>query len=173
MKLLVMLRGVAILAAAVFSAVLPFKAAWAAGSSQDNLDISASIAANCTINAGTVEFGAYDPIVANATTDLPGTGTVSVTCTAGATSLTIELGLGLNATGSTRRMLAGAGEYLTYELYQNVGHTTLWGTTTDARSVATGTGSAQPYTVYGLIPQGQNTAVVGSYTDTVVATINF
>lgn len=165
------IRAAVIIASALFLSLVSLNSAWS-GSAQDNLGVTASITANCTISTSTVAFGAYDPIVTNASTDLTGTGTVTVTCTNGATSLTIALGLGTNATGSTRRMIAGAGEYLIYELYQEVGHTNIWGTAANAKSVSDGTGLAQAYTVYGVVPAGQN-SVVGSYSDTVVATVNF
>ena len=41
-----------------------------AGSAPANLAVSASIAANCTISTTAVAFGAYDPVVTNATTAL-------------------------------------------------------------------------------------------------------
>ena len=55
-----------------------------AGSATANLNVSASVAAVCTISTAPVAFGAYDPVVANAATDLNGTGTVTVACTKGA-----------------------------------------------------------------------------------------
>ena len=52
-----------------------------AASKNANLDISASVAANCTITTGPVAFGAYDPVGANAAADLLATGSVTVACT--------------------------------------------------------------------------------------------
>lgn len=144
-----------------------------AGSATANLNVSASVAAVCTINTSPVAFGAYDPVVANAATALSGTGTVTVACTKGA-SATVDLGVGNNLSGGSRRMAAGA-NYLNYALYQDGTHTTVWG------SAMTG-GSAETYnsttkaptalTVYGSVPAGQDVAV-GSYSDVVVATINY
>jgi len=81
---------------------------------------------NCTISTVALAFGSYDPVVANASTNLDGTGTVVVACTKGSTA-TIGLGLGSNVTGSTRRMRDGGTNYLTYELYQDSGRATVWG----------------------------------------------
>ncbi len=61
-----------------------------AGSQSANLDVSASVADNCTISTTPLAFGAYDLIVANAADPLDGTGTVTITCTQGA-STSIEL----------------------------------------------------------------------------------
>lgn len=88
-----------------------------AGSASSSLSVSASVINNCTISANSLAFGSYDPIVANASTPLNGTGTVTITCTKGATT-TIGLDLGSNYSGSTRRMVSG-GTYLTYEIYQD------------------------------------------------------
>lgn len=137
-----------------------------------NLSASATVAKNCSITTTVVAFGSYDPVVANATTALDGTGSVVVTCTKGA-GTRIDLGLGANATGSTRRM-AGGTDRLTYELYQNAGRTTVWGSGTAAGQTIAAAPSKAPRTfnVYGRVAAGQDVAAA-SYSDTVVATINF
>lgn len=138
-----------------------------------NLAVSATVTNNCTISTAALAFGSYDPVVANASTALDGTGTVSIACTKG-TSATIGLGLGSNASGSTRRMNDGSGNYLTYEMYQNAGRTTLWGNSgADLNSPAAAPSKApRDFTVYGRVASNQD-ATAGSYTDTVVATVNF
>ncbi len=137
-----------------------------------NLAVSATVAKNCSITTTAVAFGSYDPIVANASTALDGTGTVVVTCTKGA-GTRIDLGLGGNASGSTRRMSGGI-DFLTYELYQNTGRTTVWGSGAAAGQTiaAAPSKAARTFTVYGRVTAGQDVAA-GSYNDTVVATINF
>ena len=142
-----------------------------------NLSVTASVTANCTITTAPVAFGAYDPVVTNASTALNGTGTVSVTCTNGA-STTVTLGQGSNAnTGSTdavpaRRLKDGATDYLTYSLYSDTGRTVVWGNTVGTSVAHTGTGLLTALTVYGAVTAGQNVPA-GSYSDTVVATITF
>jgi spore coat protein U domain-containing protein, fimbrial subunit CupE1/2/3/6 len=96
-----------------------------AASATANLGVSATVTNNCTISTAALAFGSYDPVVANASSNLDGTGTVVVACTKGATA-TIGLGLGGNASGSTRRMGDGGTNYLTYELYQDSGRSTIW-----------------------------------------------
>jgi len=79
-----------------------------------NLSITATVNGTCTITTSTVAFGSYDPVVTNAATPLDNSGAVTVTCTKGA-GTRIDLGLGANASGSTRRM-QGPTDLLTYEL---------------------------------------------------------
>ena len=134
--------------------------------------MSASVTNNCTISATAVSFAAYDPVVANATAALDGEGRVTVACTKGA-SPSIALNTGANASGSTRRLAAGA-ERLTYELYQNSGRTTAWGSSGGAVLTPGSATSrtARDFSVYGRIP-GQPGRLGRSYADTIVATVNF
>jgi spore coat protein U-like protein len=138
-----------------------------------NLNVSASVAAVCTINTAPVAFGAYDPVVANAATDLTATGTVTVACTKGAAA-TIDLGTGNNLLGGSRRMSSGT-DFLNYALYKDGARTQVWGTglaggTTAAYNSASRVATA--VSVYGTVPQAQD-VTVGSYSDVVVATINY
>ena len=154
-----------------------------AGSAFTNLTVQASVAANCTIATGTLNFGAYDPVVANASTALTGTGTVTVACTKGSTGLWIGLDNGANFSSSRR--MAGGGDFLSYSLYVPPNNTpgtacsytspTAWGNT-----LATGLSLTSPasktgrtYNVCGSIAGGQDVTVAATYSDTVVATINF
>lgn len=142
-----------------------------------NLSVSATVAATCSISTTALGFGAYDPVGTHNATPLDGTGAVIVTCTNGA-SAALTLGQGANAgTGSTdavpvRRMKNAAGVFLTYGLYSDAGHTTVWGNTPATSVAQTGSGTAASVTVYGRVPAAQNVAS-GAYTDTVVATVTF
>jgi spore coat protein U-like protein len=138
-----------------------------------NLSVTARVIQQCTIAApNTLAFGDYDPVTANATANLDQSTTISVACTRGASGVWIGLGLGSNASASTRRMAAG-GEYLTYELYRETGRTSVWGNTAGTGVTYTPTSRLPTnLTVFGRVPSGQD-AAVGNYSDTVVATINF
>jgi len=148
-----------------------------AATANSNLSVTASVSSNCTISTAAVAFGAYDPIGANAASPLNATGSVSVTCSAGA-STTVTLGQGSNSdTGSTaavpvRRLKDAGTNFLSYALYSDTGRTTTWGDTSPTGVPHTGTGTLTALTVYGQIPAGQNVAAA-SYSDTVVATITF
>jgi spore coat protein U-like protein len=138
-----------------------------------NLGVSATVTNNCTISTAALAFGSYDPVVANASTNLDGTGTVTVACTKGSTA-TIGLGLGSNAAASVRRMTDGSSNYLTYELYQDSGRSTVWGNSGAGllSPVAAPSKAARNFTVYGRVTSNQDVPA-GSYNDTVVATVNF
>lgn len=161
--------GAAVVASTV--GILSLSSRTAAATATANLSVSASVANNCTISTGAVAFGAYDPVVANASADLDGTGSVTIACTKGATT-SVELDLGANASGSTRQLEASS-NYLTYQLYQDSGRTTVWGTGTDKNDTGVAPSkAARAFTVYGRVPAGQDVPAE-SYSDTVVATVNF
>lgn len=153
----------------------------AASPQTSNLTVSATVAANCTIVTNAVLFGAYDTVAGTA---VNATGGVSIACTKNATS-TITLGLGANASGSVRQMSAGGADRLSYELYQQPGTTpgatcdysgtpTVWGTAGSNIYTPTAAPSkaSRTYNVCGQINAGQD-VVAGSYSDIVVATVNF
>ena len=163
------LAGAAAVAALLVSGAQPAGAATASA----NLTITATVTNNCTITTAPVAFGAYDPVVTNASTALDSTGTVTVACTKGAAA-TVGLDLGTNASGAVRRLKDSGTNYLTYELYKESTRTTVWGNAGGALYSAGAAPSKAPrsVTVYGRIPSGQDIPA-GAYGDTVVATVNF
>ncbi len=146
----------------------------------ENLLVSASVTATCTITTSPVAFGAYDP---TSVSDLDGTGTVTVLCTNG-TAGYVTLGEGANPDGAStpavpvRQMAGGAAAAgrLTYELYSEATYTDVWGNTSTTGLNHVGDGTSTALTVYGRIPAQQN-VIAGSgateYADTVVATVEF
>ena len=158
--------------ALVLTSITLFAIPASAGDATANLSVSATVANNCTISTTPLNFGSYEP---SANLDI--TGTVTTTCTNGA-SATIMLGEGLNPGGGStptdpkRRLKDGGSNYLSYYLYKDNGHSDLWGDTTGTGLGINGTGSPEIETVYGRIPFGQN-PVAGTYSDTVVATVQF
>jgi spore coat protein U-like protein len=162
---------------AVALAALAVSTAYAGPSPQTgNLSVTAAVANSCAISSTTaVAFGTYDPLLA---TNNDNTGSVSVRCTKG-TTYHVALAQGANPTGAStctapaRQMSDGGTERLGYDLYTNVGRTTVWGcTTTNDVDVTSASSAANAMTVYGRIPAGQDVAT-GSYTDTVVVTVTF
>jgi spore coat protein U-like protein len=155
-----------------------------AASAGTNLDISATVNQTCTISTSAVAFGTYDPVGANASAPLAGTGQLSVTCTNGSTGITLTLGNGNNF--SAQRRMASAGNFLTYELYQPsattpgaacaASPTQRWGTTGaeifTPSGVVWAAATPQAFNVCGSVGAGQNVPA-GSYADTVTATVNF
>ena len=139
-----------------------------------DLDVSASINVACTITTTDLTFGNYDPIITNATDPLNKMASVTSTCTVGAAG-TILLDNGENYTeGSGRQMVHSTDttSYLKYGVSNASYGGANWGIGDDGVSYA-GTGSAVLEDIYGQVGAGQNTAVDGSYTDLIVATINY
>lgn len=136
----------------------------------------ATILANCHLSATPLNFGSASLLTSN----VDATGTLTVQCT-NTTPYSISLDNGANASGSQRRMLNGASNYISYNLYTDAARSSAWTTTTSASSctgggascvLGTGTGSNQNITVYGRVPPQAGPAV-GTYSDTVIATITF
>jgi len=146
---------------------------WGSGSLNQFITITAIVSAECTVSATSVNFGAYDPVAVNAATPLDSTGTVNVYCTAG-TLATVSLDLGTHFTGSTRRMLSGAANFLNYEVYKDAARSVVWNSVnTDSGTSASKTTAINGgFIAYGRIPSGQD-VTMGSYNDTLLVTVNY
>ena len=134
---------------------------------------TATVTTECNITATPLAFGEYDPVGAHQAADLDGTATITLTCTKGAVA-SVALSLGLNASGSTRQMRSMTGDSLTYELHQDSSRLFVWNeeitsllTLGPALSMA-----PRDLTVHGRVFGGQDVRA-GTYTDSVLATVNF
>src|SRR4029077_17387097 len=136
----------------IVAAVGFFGVTMSAASTSTSLSVTATVNNNCSISTAALACGAYDPVVTNASSALDGTGTVTIACTKGATT-TIGLGLGSNASGSTRRLTGGSSNYLTYELYHGSGRSTVWGSSGAGlvTPVAAPSKSSRAFTAYGRV----------------------
>ncbi|HUP65854.1 MAG TPA: spore coat U domain-containing protein [Thermoanaerobaculia bacterium] len=150
------LKSLTILGILLIAAVPTF-----AASSTADIAVSANVAKMCEIEAGSIDFGAYDPWSATA---VNGSGTFRVRCTKSADAVTVGLGDGLNLD----RTMGNGTDFLAYSLLDGAA---AW---TDAapKSVTFATSGWQTLTISGTLAAGQDVSD-GSYTDTVVATINF
>lgn len=141
-----------------------------------NMSVSATVRHACSIDTTPMAFGTYDGVVANVSTALEAKATVVSTCTSGAAAL-ITMSAGASAgSGSAeapvRRMTAGAGKYLVYQVYSDVARGTVWGNTAPTGVAFTGTGVSQTLTAYGSVPPAQRVAQ-GVYTDQLSITITY
>jgi spore coat protein U-like protein len=168
----------------MFAAALVGSASAMAQTSTATLTNTTTIGSVCSIS-GTGFTNAYDPTTTNSATgaDLHDSTSASVTytCTNAGTAATINLDQGLHpATGSTdavplRQLSAtvgGLSVFLSYFLFSDSGFTTVWGNTPATSVAAIQDGSPHQHFVFVSIPRGQNEPI-GSYTDSVIATINF
>lgn len=131
--------------------------------------VSANVAPRCVIKTATdLAFGSVPGFI---TSNVDQTSLVTLNCTNGS-AWNVGLGNGTNASGSTRRLADGSGNYVTYELYRDSGRSLRWGTTINADTLAgSGNGNDQSVTVYGRVPA--QTAVPGNYGDTVTVTVTY
>src|SRR2546428_3479950 len=151
-----------LMAAPIFAAV-----------STANLNVTASVGASCTITTLAVAFGSYDPVGANLSAPLSGTGTVTVSCTRGAAA-TIDLGNGSDFGSAARRMSSGS-DFLGYGLYKDSARTQVWGSGMAGGTMTSYfalTKGATAFTVYGGVPQGQGESV-GRYRRSLLGSNNY
>jgi spore coat protein U-like protein len=123
-------------------------------------------AATCVLAAVGVVFGNYGTL---SNTSLDGTGVVTVTCVL-TDSYTIMLSSG-DGSLLQREMQSGT-NVLYYNLYTDAARSMIWGDGTSGTSIVSGSGTLATYSVYGLIPGGQNVPA-GVYSDSLVVTLNF
>jgi spore coat protein U-like protein len=150
-----------------------FSFAWSdaeAATATGSFTVQVTIAATCVVtSASNLDFGTQGVLVAN----VDQTSTINVTCT-NTTPYNIGLDKGVNGASVTTRQMKSAGPALiNYSLFSDAGRTVNWGNTVGTDTVAaTGTGSAQPFTVFGRIPP-QVSPLPALYTDTITVTVTF
>ncbi len=140
-----------------------------------NFTVQVTIIASCTIvSTALLNFGGSVGVL---TANVDVSTTLQVQCTN-----TTPYNIGLNAgigTGATvaatvaARLMTSGANTITYSLYKDSGHVTVWGNTVGIDTqAATGTGAAQTYTVYGRIPP-QTTPAPATYSDTITVTVTY
>ncbi len=129
--------------------------------------VEAVVAKDCIVATQAVNFGAHGSLQHN----VDATGSVSVQCTP-ATDYTIKLNGG-NADGaSTARQMSKGSETVAYDLYRDGARSQHWGDSEGSVAADIGNGTEQMHTVYGRVPP-QPTPTAGTYTDTVIVTVDY
>lgn len=184
-------KSIHMIAAVAAAMLLLADAPARAASVSKTFNATASVSAKCVMsNVADLSFGSYDPVVTNASTALPGSTSFTLTCTRNASpvvSLSVaNANFGQNVAGK-RAMNNGtnaAGNYLSYDLFvpSSVGDTSTasatiayWGDGTSGTSTfapPVPNVSAQTVTIFGSVIGGQDVEI-GTYTDSVTATVNF
>jgi spore coat protein U-like protein len=129
----------------------------------------------CTIvSALGPNFGAYNALTP---TPVDSTGSVTLQCAPSTKNIRVDLSAGSSGTYAGRTLRNGANTML-YNLYRDATLTSVWGDGTGGTSfLFIGNWSGGPHTpqthvIYGRIPALQDVAA-GSYTDTIVVTVQF
>jgi spore coat protein U-like protein len=148
-----------------------------AGSNTGNLSVSATVASTCTISqASALTFTGYDRASGSPN---DATGSMTIACTNGGSPTSVSFNTGANsgtdcdtASGGAQaynRCLSDGTDFLAYNVYTSGARSTRFGLTGTSTTSVTSTGA---FSVYGRITAGQ-AVETGSYTDTLVATVNF
>nr|WP_260853940.1 spore coat U domain-containing protein [Paraburkholderia sp. BCC1886] len=119
-------------------------------------------AQTCNASASPLSFGNVSPIALSA---VASTGTVTVSCTWPATTLLVSVQVCLNLGGTSPRYMSAGSNQLQYDLYQDAGHSQLWGSTTLGTTPIslvlnkplTGTTASASVNYYGQIAANQPT----------------
>jgi len=135
----------------------------------------------CSVTTAGVAFGTYSPLATVADVSV---GTIKVTCnhTAGAAATanyTLQLSAGSSGVFNPRDMASGT-KKLGYNLYKDAAHTQILGTGSGGTYTITGSltvsngvpTQSQSYSLYGQVPAQQDVGA-GSYSDAIVATLNY
>lgn len=143
----------------------------AAQSRTATLRASATIVADCIIVVRQdVQFGAYDPVGANAAAPLDAVGLVDLTCTRG-TIASVNFDQGQNSQANSRRMTNGSG-FLGYLLFEDAARTRPVGPGQVRTLPAAPSTRTRTVGVFGRIAPGQDVPL-GNYVDTVTVTVRF
>lgn len=152
--------------------------AWClAGSATSAFRVTATLDPTCTVQTTPATFGHYNPLTTHATAPLEITSSVTITCSKGmATTIGLDRGLHADYAQDTTRAMKHVlrDEYLSYDLYQDAVHTTLWGASGAHLVVPPVAPDTKPrtYLIFGRVPAGQDVSI-GHYHDTIVAIVNF
>ena len=144
-------------------------AAFAAQTAPAIMTVTATVGPSCVLATVTnVSFGTYVP-----GTESDAVGTFTLNCTNNA-PVTVAISAG-NGSGhsqgtDTRAMVSGT-NFLSYDLFQNAGHTTVWPLGTGVAT--TGTGSPVQFNVFGRITSTLTGVANGTYSDTVNIVASF
>ena len=136
------------------------------------LAAAARVDAACTLSSTSISFGTYDVFQAGPSDS---TGTITFRCGTADRDIRIAISKGTSSTFSPRTLVSGP-ESLTYNLFFDPSYTQIWG---DATGGTTTYFIRNPQnnrdivlTMYARIPAGQD-ITVGSYSDTVVVTLEY
>lgn len=146
-----------------------------------NLNVALTISSFCSMNAtGPSPLALTFPTSGSLSQPVSSAAatTLNVTCSAG-TTYTIKLGDGLNkASNGDRQMVKSGGSAtdikIPYKLSRQANGVEEWGPGTAFTPTNPGSGAAQAFSIWGYIPAITGTQpTVGTYTDTVIITVDY
>ena len=142
-------------------------AAASAATSTTTFLVTLAVQPSCTVSATALAFGTYSGA------QIDRTATINATCTS-TTPYYINCSDGLHyGADFVPRMIGPGGALLGYTPYRDAARTLRWGNTYNSDGVAaTGSGTAQSFTLYGRVAANQF-GTPGSYADTLTITVTY
>ena len=144
----------------------------------EEMKVTATVGEACLVTIeDTLDFGAYDGILANATTHKDVDFSVSALCSLD-TKGTMNINPGLNAvaesgTETPLRQMANGSSRLKYNLYKDAGRSTIWGAGVDTGgNLHTGTGITKSIVGFARLDAGQ-VVPDGAYSDTITISVDY
>ena len=159
--------------------------AWAGATAASPFNVTASVTKTCSVTAAPAnQTPAYDPVAATAVDFTP---TITFKCTKGSTGVYVSADLGLQPTGTQRRLYDGTSTYLNYQIYQptatptTCAYTTIYDSTAASNAGDYAVGAANFATsatgvvvnLCGRIAAGQDATATSTYSDTVNVTVYY
>ncbi|NJN64777.1 MAG: spore coat protein U domain-containing protein [Acidobacteria bacterium] len=136
----------------------------------DSYQVTARVTGTCTVSNATLDFPHYQY---GQIATLTGSTQIEIACSTGE-DFVVFLGEGLFYDSHRRMKHTSAEQHLLYELYTDMGMTSIWGDSLVENYVSgTGQGEPQYVTVYGQIPGGQSPTLAGQYQDVVLITVEW
>ena len=139
-----------------------------AGTVTSTLGVRVVVQPSCSVSGATLDFGSY---TSGQPGDLSGFAQIAYSnCAPG--QLRFQLDGGSSGSTTARKLGNGSGGQLNYGIFRDSARAQNFGQGTDARLVSVDVSGSGNVSVYGKIPGGQ-VAAAGTYTDTVVITMDF
>lgn len=141
-----------------------------AGTDTAEVAVTAEVITGCTVTASPMRFGSLFGVTGAARTSAA----INLRCSPN-TAFGVEMDYGLNRQGNNRRMRNPVGNrYLRYRIFADAGYSQQWDDR-PRRQVTGNTGASGMVTLtaYGEIPSVTNLSASGTYSDTVVVTVQF
>ncbi len=134
--------------------------------SSSDFNVQLTITERCEIQSNqtqSIDFGS----IQRSTNNVASSGSLNVSCTQD-TPYSIAL-----HGDKTLKNVQDSSIQVPYQLYQDAGFKTVWGSSSQENFTSTGTGADQSFRIWAKINEGATNVPAGVYNDTVIATITY
>lgn len=132
--------------------------------------VSGTVVASCEVNSTNMNFGTLPSPV---TQNVDAQASVIVQCTQGEDySVSLSLGDGTGVSNPAMRKMTSVSDTISYGLYKDASRNLVWGNLSSNDVDSTGTGSAQLFSVFGRVHNGQSPSF-GQYSDLIIITVEY